>query len=781
MATDNPTSSNYFYDKSGQVVSFSADKVPDALAQGFVPLAPEVAHEFETGDKYGGVGYGLAATGLGAARGLTLGLSDVGLRTAGVPQEWLQGVQEAHPGPSIAGEAAGVVAPLLLTAGAAAPVEAGALGAVKGAARFTGPALAARVARGVEGAAIGGVEGASVLRQVGARAAGAAAEGALYGAGSALSEDMIGDPNLNAEQIFSHMAQGALFGGVAGGALGALEKATGFGLKYGGKKIAEGATAVRDLAVEHYPAIAERLGGEGAGATAKEFLENRGFLGNKQAVAQAVQDAADVEKANVVGKRASDKQAKAAAAAANTATKDEVKKNFMGAATKVTPDAANGVERIMSTMSRGFSKDVKAELNDALGKIWTKDGAIDVEHLLKTLVNTPEKLEAFANRVKEIAGSRANKTTVKTLTDSADNILKAVEYIKNAKKPAPTVAAPVGNFTPQALTPEQILARKFTATDAAARANTMAPTARTIFSGAGLGTLAHMAGVPGAAAVTKLGAAAAAATKATEFLGNPAAVTRTLSMIERVSKGTADAITAGMDKLAKGIPASSPGRGLVAGAVGDASVRRDFEKNSAIARQMAADPEHAADRIGEMYSSIGDHAPQTRMALSHLTAKATSYLASKLPQHAKEGPLGKDWQYSKQEMMIWERHFKAVTDPLSVIKMARNGTIMPEHAEAIATVYPGMRQQMLAAFYSSAAGKTLPYRSRLGASVLFGMDMDGSALPKAIMANQKAIAFPTMNGKVPGVDSTKGGSSAAKLTLPSRAQTTTQAIGAGKR
>jgi hypothetical protein len=125
----------------------------------------------------------------GAARGATLGGSDIFETGTGLStQAAIKARMATNPGTSFAGNVLGSGALIGLTGGLAAPVE---------------------------GAA--GLIGAGALA---ARVAGYTAEGAMFGAGNAVTDAALGDPDLNASKILAHVGMGAALG--AG--LGVLSK-----------------------------------------------------------------------------------------------------------------------------------------------------------------------------------------------------------------------------------------------------------------------------------------------------------------------------------------------------------------------------------------------------------------------------------------------------------------------------------------------------------------------------------------------------------------------------
>src|ERR1700678_2947066 len=94
------------------LVSLPSEQVPDALSSGYrLPQQSDIQeHNNET--KYGeGAANTAEAFAAGAARGPSLGLSDVALRQSGlVSPETLDQLQQRHPISSTAGEFAGIAA-----------------------------------------------------------------------------------------------------------------------------------------------------------------------------------------------------------------------------------------------------------------------------------------------------------------------------------------------------------------------------------------------------------------------------------------------------------------------------------------------------------------------------------------------------------------------------------------------------------------------------------------------------------------------------------------------
>lgn len=156
---------------------------------------------------YGGVRGAIGAGAAGAARGLTLGLSDVAARAIGGDDAaaTLRGLRAENPGISTGSEIAGAVAPSLIGGGAVAPAS-----------------FAADAGRGASAAIGGGLRGAIV---------GGAVEGGLFGAGQGVSELALSQDPLTIEHVASSLSSNALYGAALGGAAGGALKGAEIGLR----------------------------------------------------------------------------------------------------------------------------------------------------------------------------------------------------------------------------------------------------------------------------------------------------------------------------------------------------------------------------------------------------------------------------------------------------------------------------------------------------------------------------------------------------------------------
>lgn len=218
-------------DSSGQALSLAAEDLPRALSEGYQYEPVEAQQQRALKAEYGDspIRAGLE----GAARGLTLGLSDYALQGLGADKEGLAARKELNPIASTIGEFGGAAIPALLTGGESAAVQ----GATKAGlatriAELTPAGLASKAGTAVT-EALGGELGTEATKTLAGKiaksvipmAAGSAVEGAIYSSGNVISESALGDPDQVAEHAIAQIGMGAALGGGLGAIVGAAASA----------------------------------------------------------------------------------------------------------------------------------------------------------------------------------------------------------------------------------------------------------------------------------------------------------------------------------------------------------------------------------------------------------------------------------------------------------------------------------------------------------------------------------------------------------------------------
>lgn len=157
------------------------------------------------------------------------------------------------------------------------------------------------------------------------------------------------------------------------------------------------------------------------------------------------------------------------------------------------------------------------------------------------------------------------------------------------------------------------------------------------------------------------------------------------------------------------------------------------------------DPQMFVDHLEKMTSPIYKIAPKSAQAAHATAIRTAQYLSQAAPAMKSDYALGEDPIPSKYEMNIFGQRLKALSDPSMILRELKQGTLVPAHIEAIATVYPKMYQEMQTEVMDQmtkaiAKKQLIPYRMKNMLSLFLNHDMDASITPQAILSNQAAMA-----------------------------------------
>jgi|DEB19_MinimDraft_3_1074340.scaffolds.fasta_scaffold03109_4 hypothetical protein len=402
----------------GNIHLVPVDQVDAALKNdpSFRPMTVADQRRVDLGKQYGGfVGQGLAA-GLGLARGVGGPLVDVAGTAIGGDKyrEIASAVAEENPGTLMAGELAGFVGPALLTGGASVAAKAGATGAAT-AAKATGAGLAKAgifpkavelagniAERGAEklvGNAATGVvaRGAQRAAAMGSRFA---AETAAFELSNQVTDDLVKNHEMHAENYFSAATRGALTGAAIGAPLGFVGGVIGRVAGKGAEWVAKPSTQAKLENIAYDSAVK---------ATGAKTPELKKIVG--------VRNVYDAE-GNLI--------AEAGSKAAYDASIEKLGKTLLE------KDPLAGVAPVNITTKPGEVADfanlkIRQFLGNDLGKIHTKvaDASFDVEKVFQRL--NDEVLEDAARNAFTSEHTSAVRRVL-DLFNNAENRLLAKDY-----------------------------------------------------------------------------------------------------------------------------------------------------------------------------------------------------------------------------------------------------------------------------------------------------------------------------------------------------------------
>ncbi len=737
----------------GSLSSVKEGNYEKAKAMGYRFQSPEEQEKYHAELKYGD--RPIAAGAAGAARGITLGLSDVVAPATGlVEKETLHGLEEENPTASVVGEVGGTAASLL----------------IPGVGEYSGPALVGKLAHGVaEGAGLAGAK-ALIPRLVGKALTGAI-EGGIYAGAHDVSQAAIGDEELTAEKLMNHVGLGAGLGVGASAVIGlggkAIGKLTG-GLDklleskaedYAAKAVGAVQSSFKGMEKEEIHSIIRDVmetGVIGKGENATEILPKikafKNEVGEKiGTILEGVDnDGAKFAHESTVEKLANFKKG------LNPAERRIIGRSIDNQIADITEVAeAGGGFRSMNDIKTTLQGEINYK-NDTSAKIKLMKQAVgilreDIDSQLKA-VALPEEFEKFTN-AKRLYGSfseaeKWGKRGVKALAGNRGASLS--DYVTGDI--FSHLAS--GNIAGAALAGAGMIGNKLLRTRGASLASSAFDSLAE--------HLPHA--LPHAAQETAMGLPLVG------YEANRAAIDKAhsaLALHEHLAEAEED-----LDHHLGRIAHSEPGeRGsATANKMGSLS-DRTFQRRVDSIHAMAADPSALADRVAAHTGSLSRLHPGVAVAIAKTASNAVAYLASKAALPPKIGPAAPEPRMTQHQKFEVAEALEVTHDANSVLKHAAHGTLTQNKVDALKAAWPKLSQHIATkALEKLSEGKATSYRSKLMLGMLAGVDPDGTVGLTA--SNQAAINAGSK--KPSNTEGAGSGSKADKLGVASRWATPNQ-------
>ncbi len=760
----------------GQIGFVPKADLDKALAAGAQVVGPEEVQSAKLQEQYGGVkGHALsAATGL--ASGLTFGGSDYLYKKAGESlgigkevSDVLRETKEANPYTHGAAEIVGAVAPAIATGGeslAARGIEGVGLipRTVYGAGRVAENAVGNLVGRGAEG--VIARTGQSVARH----AAGAAVEGAAFGAGQELSDAAINDHELTAEKILASAGKTALLGGVLGAGTGAISELGSSALSGIASRVTKN-QSVADWLEKQSGAAAFRAARPGqAIAKSAEKFSDEGFEG----VGRLWRN----EAPGMVGKKSfSSMTGEDLKEAAGIGLKQYGEK--IGS-------VLDHVDSKVSTEALPRAADIANEAAAIASKLEQHAGAGAAVNKIRSFENDVRRITGLVDETgAPVAGGENLHVTYKQL----QQLRRDADDIAFGAKLNPDLMKYKGAFSDLRNRYETILKDGI-------QANTDAETLREYESakkgyqafnwlqkatekergaeGGNLGiTLTeklagHTGGVIGAVLGGPIGFAAGEAIGVTgaklarkhgEFLtADILQRLGKLSAVEAASNRIDSRIAEGVDGFFRGARAEASAR----------SIRRPtaehYLEQAERITQLAQNPDAMMSHIDRSIGNLGPQSPRLSAALAQKAANDISFLASKAPVAMKNinslTPQFEKPRFSEEKVSAFAKYLHGVKDPMSLIDDLNRGVVSREKVEAVRATSPKLydliRERIIER--SNDLHHKLSYDKKLQLGILFQAPTDETLTPDFIRAMQQTATAQTPSASEPKKPQKQGGS-----------------------
>lgn len=155
------------------------------------------------------------------------------------------------------------------------------------------------------------------------------------------------------------------------------------------------------------------------------------------------------------------------------------------------------------------------------------------------------------------------------------------------------------------------------------------------------------------------------------------------------------------------------------------------------------------------HSQIGHYMPDHQTAMSGAVVRNMQYLASLKPHTQAAGPIQHEMPTDPTQEARYNRALDIANNPLVVLQHAKDGTLKLTDIQDLNAMYPAVLKKinhMVVNQINSnvAEQKTIPYKTRMGLSLMLGQPLDPSMEPQNILAAQPiskpSPQQPTMQG-----------------------------------
>jgi lysophospholipase L1-like esterase len=221
--------------------------------------------------------------------------------------------------------------------------------------------------------------------------------------------------------------------------------------------------------------------------------------------------------------------------------------------------------------------------------------------------------------------------------------------------------------------------------------------------------------------------------------------------IERLGQETAKTI----NKLSNDIfRFETPVKGLIIEKLTPEETQKKYDKVSKKVREMASNFDNQMNSLETATAPLTGVAPTISASLNMAAARATQFLASKLPPVEDLGPFSQAHKPSSSDIARFNRYYSAVEKPFNILKQMKAGTLTPESMETLKTVYPKLYAEMSNALMDKVTtqinkdNKAVPYKTKIMLSMFFGQDMSNSLKQQNIAETQNILA--SQNQPKPG-------------------------------
>lgn len=167
----------------------------------------------------------------------------------------------------------------------------------------------------------------------------------------------------------------------------------------------------------------------------------------------------------------------------------------------------------------------------------------------------------------------------------------------------------------------------------------------------------------------------------------------------------------------------------------------DTASRTKLSSLVASTQQNPNDETNKDQGHLGHYLPQHQVATTATSLRAIQYLQTLKPGQHQGAPMDRPDQPTKMEQSRYNRALDIAHQPAIILQHVKDGTLQQSDLQDLNAMYPALAQvfvQKLTKEMGEARdrGDVIPYKTRLGVSLLMGQPIDSTMQPASIMAAQ---------------------------------------------
>ncbi len=159
--------------------------------------------------------------------------------------------------------------------------------------------------------------------------------------------------------------------------------------------------------------------------------------------------------------------------------------------------------------------------------------------------------------------------------------------------------------------------------------------------------------------------------------------------------------------------------------------------------QDLSNPHELINHLDKNMGVLKDALPNIAPFMTANVQRGIQFLQSKIPQPASQLPLDGKFEATPDQISKFGEYYNTVNDPIRALKQIKQGTLSNETMETLTTVYPQLLHEMRVSLTGNMGkAKGMPYTTKIALAKFMGQPLDSFQMPHSMLANQAAINSP---------------------------------------